>query len=36
MIAGIVLSRRFILATRNIAHFQDVSATLVDPWTVTA
>jgi toxin FitB len=36
MIAGIVLSRRFILATRNIAHFQDVSAALVDPWTAVA
>jgi toxin FitB len=36
MIAGIVLSRRFILATRNIAHFQDVSAALVDPWSAVA
>jgi toxin FitB len=35
MIAGIVLSRRFILATRNTSHFQDVSATLVNPWTAT-
>jgi predicted nucleic acid-binding protein len=36
MIAGIVLSRRFILATRNIAHFHDVSAPLIDPWSAVA
>jgi predicted nucleic acid-binding protein len=36
MIAGIVLSRRAILATRDISHFDDVSATLVDPWTASA
>jgi toxin FitB len=33
MIAGIVLAHRASLATRNISHFDDVSATLVDPWT---
>jgi hypothetical protein len=33
MIAGIVLAHRATLATRNISHFDDVSATLVDPWS---
>jgi toxin FitB len=33
MIAGIVLAHRAGLATRNVAHFRDVSATVVDPWT---
>jgi hypothetical protein len=32
MIAGIVLARHATLATRNVSHFDDVSATLVDPW----
>jgi predicted nucleic acid-binding protein len=32
MIAGIVLATRAALATRNIAHFEDVSAALIDPW----
>lgn len=32
MIAGIVLARRTGLATRNIAHFDDISAPLIDPW----
>lgn len=32
MIAGIVLARRSSLATRNTAHFDDISAPLVDPW----
>jgi predicted nucleic acid-binding protein len=36
MIAGIVLAHRAALATRNISHFDDVSATLIDPWTVSA
>jgi predicted nucleic acid-binding protein len=36
MIAGIVISRHATLATRNIRDFDDISATLVDPWTVTA
>ena len=32
-IAGIVLARRAILATRNLRHFQDVGVSLIDPWT---
>jgi predicted nucleic acid-binding protein len=36
MIAGIVISLHATLATRNIRDFDDISATLVDPWTVTA
>jgi toxin FitB len=32
MIAGIVLVRRASLATRNAAHFDDISALLIDPW----
>jgi toxin FitB len=32
MIAGIVLARRASLATRNTAHFDDISAPLIDPW----
>jgi predicted nucleic acid-binding protein len=35
MIAGIVLARYATLATRNISHFDDVSATLVDPWAAS-
>ena len=35
MIAGIVLSRHATLATRNVTHFDDVSATLVDPWSAS-
>ena len=33
MIAGIVLARHATLATRNVSHFDDVSAPLVNPWT---
>lgn len=33
MIAGIVLSRRAILATRNVRDFDDLAGTVVDPWT---
>ncbi len=33
MIAGIVLACRAVLATRNTRDFDDISATLVDPWT---
>ena len=33
MIAGIVVSRHATLATRNTSHFDDVSATVVNPWT---
>jgi predicted nucleic acid-binding protein len=32
MIAGIVLARHTSLATRNAAHFDDISAPLIDPW----
>jgi toxin FitB len=34
MIAGIVLAQHATLATRNAAHFEDVSIQLVNPWTV--
>jgi len=34
MIAGIVLSRHATLATRNVSHFDDISALLIDPWTL--
>jgi len=33
MIAGIVLTHRAILATRNVSHFTDISAKVVNPWT---
>jgi len=33
MIAGIVLAQHATLATRNTAHFADISLPLVDPWT---
>lgn len=33
MIAGIVLARRSSLATRNVTHFADIAATVVNPWT---
>src|ERR1700692_691057 len=36
MIAGIVLARHATLATRNTSHFDDIAATLVDPWTASA
>ena len=32
MIAGIVLAHRAGLATRNTAHFRDISATVINPW----
>src|ERR1700722_7136757 len=34
MIAGIVLANRASLATRNVAHFNDISATVINPWEV--
>jgi predicted nucleic acid-binding protein len=34
LIAGIVLANHATLATRNTSHFEDVSAPLVNPWTV--
>jgi predicted nucleic acid-binding protein len=33
MIAGIVLANHATLATRNTAHFQDISARIVNPWS---
>ena len=33
MIAGIVLANRASLATRNVAHFADISATVTNPWS---
>lgn len=33
MIAGIVLTHRARLATRNTAYFDDIGAVVVDPWT---
>jgi predicted nucleic acid-binding protein len=32
MIAGIALTQRATLATRNIRHFDDLSVPVVDPW----
>jgi predicted nucleic acid-binding protein len=32
MIAGIVLARQAAIATRNMAHFNDISAALINPW----
>jgi len=32
MIAGIVLTRHASLATRNVAHFSDISTAVVNPW----
>jgi predicted nucleic acid-binding protein len=32
MIAGIVIARHAALATRNVTHFADISATVVNPW----
>jgi toxin FitB len=31
-IAGITLTRRATLATRNLRHFQDLKVPIVDPW----
>ena len=31
-IAGIALARRAALATRNVRHFRDLGATVIDPW----
>ena len=33
MIAGIAMAQHATLATRNIAHFEDIPVPLVDPWT---
>jgi predicted nucleic acid-binding protein len=32
MIAGIVLARHASLATRNLAHFEDLSVPIINPW----
>jgi hypothetical protein len=32
MIAGIVLSSHAKLATRNVKHFEDIAASVVNPW----
>ena len=32
MIAGIVLSNRATLATRNVKHFEDIAKSVVNPW----
>jgi predicted nucleic acid-binding protein len=32
MIAGIAMAHHATLATRNTAHFEDVSVPLIDPW----
>lgn len=32
-IAGIVVARRAILATRNVRHFSDITASIIDPWS---
>ena len=32
-IAGIALTRRATLATRNVRHFSDIAAPVVNPWT---
>jgi len=32
MIAGIVLSSRAVLATRNVRHFHDIAPSVVSPW----
>ena len=32
MIAGIALTRRAMIATRNVKHFDDVSVSVVNPW----
>lgn len=32
MMAGIVLAQRATLATRNVRHFDDLGAVVVDPW----
>lgn len=35
-IAGIAISRRAMLATRNIRHFQGLKIQVVNPWTARA
>jgi predicted nucleic acid-binding protein len=33
MLAGIVLTHRARLATRNTSHFDDIGAVVINPWT---
>ena len=33
MIAGIVIAQHASMATRNVAHFNDLSISVVDPWS---
>lgn len=35
-IAGIALARKATLATRNVRHFKDLGARVVDPWATTS
>jgi predicted nucleic acid-binding protein len=32
MIAGIALASHATLATRNVRHFEDIAASVVNPW----
>jgi hypothetical protein len=32
MVAGIVLASHAKLATRNVKHFEDIAASVVNPW----
>lgn len=34
MIAGIVLAQHASLATRNTTHFEDIAASVINPWSV--
>ena|SRR5579864_7400645 len=34
MIAGIVLASHASLATRNTSHFEDISASVINPWAL--
>jgi toxin FitB len=34
MIAGVALAQHATLATRNMAHFDDISVPLINPWDV--
>jgi predicted nucleic acid-binding protein len=36
MIAGIALSQRASLATRNVRHFDDLDVPVLDPWSAEA
>lgn len=34
MIAGIAISQKADLATRNVRHFADLDVTVIDPWNI--